>query len=613
MFMESVMSLVFSCVFQGCFCPDKEAVLNKNFFCLVAGSLLIGSVLHAADGGSVVVPTAGPADDAYEQNDTLGTATVLPSATWLSSVNGLGVHSDEDWYRLDVPSGYERVQIVCSFRHAEGDIDMDLCDSTGNTISYAMSSTDNEYIDFIVPAAGSYYLVLWGAEAGNSYDLWWKGLPTFEDKYEPNNTLATAFAGLPKSTWLSAVDGPGQQKDDDWYQIRVTDPGYKRVVVECTFLHSEGDIDIILYTADGTQLVYNFTATDNESIDFVVPSTGYYYVKVCFGNKGNTYDLRWNTLAGDLPDLLSVAITGPAALNENTAAAYTCTATYSDSSAVDVTSSTTWSENSAYAAISSSGVLSAGNVTSDQQVTITAVFAGQSDTMSVTITDVPAILVSIAVSGPATVDENSTAAYTCTATYSDSSTVDVSSSALWTEYSAFSSIGSNGLLRAGNVTQLEAVTVAAAYEGLVATKNITIVFSLAPVPYEDWTVLEAIPADRRAHSDTPADDGIPNLLKYACGLPAMLPCSSGELLDIAENSGTGIFTIRYFISKNALGVTLEPIRTEAVAGPWLATGITDQLISEAGEREQWQASIPVGACGFMRLRVTAGGAEPILD
>ncbi len=587
--------------------------MNKKLLCLVAASLVIGSVLHAATAVSRVVPAAGASDDAYEPNDTLGTATVLPSATWLSSVNGLGVHSDEDWYRLDVPSGYERVQIVCSFRHAEGDIDMDLCDSTGNTISYAMSSTDNEYIDFIVPAAGSYYLVLWGAEAGNSYDLWWKGLPTFEDQYEPNNTLATAFTGLPKSTWLSAVDGPGQQKDDDWYQIRVTDPGYKRVVVECTFLQSEGDIDIILYTANGTQLVYDFTNTDNELIDFVVPSTGDYYVKVCFGNKGNTYDLRWNTLAGDLPDLLSVAITGPASLNENTAAAYTCTATYSDSSVVDVTSVTTWSENSAYATISSSGVLSAGAVTADQPLTVTAAYAGKSDTQSVTIIDVPAILVSIAVTGPESVAENTSEAYTCTATYSDSSTVDVSSAATWGENSPFASISSGGVLSAGNVTQIEYVRVAASFGGKNATKDVSIAFSLDPVPYDEWTVLEAIPVDRRAHGDTPAEDGISNLLKYACGLPAMLPCSSADLMDIVEESGTGLFTIRYFSSKNAVDVILEPIRTEAVTGPWLATGITDQLISEAGEREQWHAFIPAGTRGFMRLRATAGGKEPILD
>jgi len=113
------------------------------------------------------------------------TPYVLPEQTWLSSIAGLGKFADSDWYRLDVQPGNLRVQIACTFKHAEGDIDIFLYDSSGSEpwLTQSESATDNESIDFIVPAAGVYYLEFWAWEAvGNNYDLWWKGLPAFEDK-----------------------------------------------------------------------------------------------------------------------------------------------------------------------------------------------------------------------------------------------------------------------------------------------------------------------------------------------------------------------------------------------------------------------------------------------
>jgi hypothetical protein len=77
------------------------------------------------------------AEDAYEPNDTLAAAW-HPGynwvRTWLSSINGLGIQADEDWYQIDVDPGSVRVQVDCRFTHAEGDIDIALYDSTGRHI-----------------------------------------------------------------------------------------------------------------------------------------------------------------------------------------------------------------------------------------------------------------------------------------------------------------------------------------------------------------------------------------------------------------------------------------------------------------------------------------------
>jgi hypothetical protein len=80
--------------------------------------------------------------------------------------------------------------------------------------------------------------------------------PLSDDEYEPNDTLNEAYASLPSGIWLSEHDGLGIHNDDDWYRVELSDPEKLRLVVDCTFLQSEGDIDLVLYDANGIQLDY---------------------------------------------------------------------------------------------------------------------------------------------------------------------------------------------------------------------------------------------------------------------------------------------------------------------------------------------------------------------
>lgn len=114
-------------------------------------------------------------DDNYEENDTIGTAFHLSSYenTWLSSINGLGIQADDDWYEIFVSSGDRRVLIDCRFTDSQGDIDIALYDSSGDELDDSESSTDNEYIDYTVPESGYYYIKVYYGDAGNTYNLWW--------------------------------------------------------------------------------------------------------------------------------------------------------------------------------------------------------------------------------------------------------------------------------------------------------------------------------------------------------------------------------------------------------------------------------------------------------
>lgn len=237
------------------------------------------------------------AEDNYEDNDVYTDAYDLSSHedTWLTEIAGLGTEHDYDWYKITVVPTHMRVTIDCLFVDTHSDIDMELFASDGSTyIDTSYSSTDNEHIDVIVPSPGTYYIRVWGEWYNAIYDLKWEELPyLWDDNYEENDvrTSATDLSSR-QNQWLSTISGLGRQSDDDWYRILLGGP-YLRVVVECTFTHASGNIDISLHNSVGTLLTTSASTTNNEQIDYTITSGGIYYIKVYGDNNYNTYDLRW--------------------------------------------------------------------------------------------------------------------------------------------------------------------------------------------------------------------------------------------------------------------------------------------------------------------------------
>ena len=162
------------------------------------------------------------------------------------------------------------------------------------------------------------------------------------------------------------------------------------------------------------------------------------------------------------PLLTSIEISGPAQIVEGSSGQYVCTATYSDSTSKDVVAA--WSEDSAVASINTAGVLTAGMVGADQNITITAAFGGYTATYDLTISDVPVVLTGLEISGPASVDEETSAQYNCTASYSDGSTLTVTP--VWGENAASAEISASGLLAAGDVASDQTATLTASFGGL---------------------------------------------------------------------------------------------------------------------------------------------------
>jgi hypothetical protein len=84
----------------------------------------------------------------------------------------------------------------------------------------------------------------------------------------------------------------------------------------------------------------------------------------------------------------------------------------------------------------------------------------------------PKTLAAITISGPDTVNENSSAAYTCTATYSDGSSAAVTPT--WSENSVYTTISTAGKLTATAVAADQSVTLTASFQGRSATRTVVV-------------------------------------------------------------------------------------------------------------------------------------------
>ncbi len=103
-------------------------------------------------------------DDAYEENDVADDAYELTAAApRLSSLLGLGIQKDDDWYQIEIPDGNVGLRIECLFADVEGDIDFELYDPIGFPIAIRDSITDDEILEFdtLVPA-GTYQIRVYG-------------------------------------------------------------------------------------------------------------------------------------------------------------------------------------------------------------------------------------------------------------------------------------------------------------------------------------------------------------------------------------------------------------------------------------------------------------------
>ncbi|HAV12431.1 MAG TPA: hypothetical protein DCX06_02890 [Opitutae bacterium] len=247
---------------------------------------------------SIFVPEG---DDIYEENDILEDAfdLIVRENDALSRVSGLAQQSDDDWYEIRAESGDAAIRARVNFTHEEGDINFALHDSAGVLLTSSESTDDNEFIAVTIPTAvtdETYYLRVYGANAGNEYDMTWASVLNLDDdEYEENDFFEDAFVVSPVAFGrLSDINGLGIQADDDIYSLDIP-AGANSLQVFLSFIDEEGDIDIAIYDENLNLQALSISVSDDELVQVSVnPAVNSrVFILVYFGNAGNEYDMEW--------------------------------------------------------------------------------------------------------------------------------------------------------------------------------------------------------------------------------------------------------------------------------------------------------------------------------
>lgn len=235
--------------------------------------------------------------DAYEIDNSSGVATTLPIFTSLEDLEGLATQTDEDWWEVDIAENNSGFLLECTFTHADGDIDFEIVAPDGSITLRADSQTDNEIVNYNAPLpGGTYFIRVYGANLGNTYDLFW--VDKRDDAFEENDSIETA-ADIEdfKQLRLSAEDVP-TQGDDDWYRV-VAEEVDSVLVLELTYTKLEGSVYLELYDSGENLLASDLTDDDLKYLQYTLPDTGDYFIRVFGDDAYNEYDLFWNARPED--------------------------------------------------------------------------------------------------------------------------------------------------------------------------------------------------------------------------------------------------------------------------------------------------------------------------
>lgn len=245
------------------------------------------------------------------RNDTLATAQTLTEGTY--EIDGLG----QDWFRIDPQAGF--MSFVMTPGAEPLNLDMSLHDSDGNRIQRDVAASGAEDFSRRLSTADTYYLRVYAAPLGDNppsdTPLDYTLSIDLPEIVEDNNAFRTTATPLAEGT--HSVLGTGV----DWWQvsspsglINLTLDTVENLADSADFRDDIRNLNMEIYNSDGGLVRSNFSAGTQETISYLAPEAGEYFIKVYAAQFGgdaapDNVVLSYN-LTVDLPeDLPEVADT----------------------------------------------------------------------------------------------------------------------------------------------------------------------------------------------------------------------------------------------------------------------------------------------------------------
>lgn len=293
-------------IFQSNFFLDVDENFRGGANAILdADQLLFGGVnqgfLHAVFQERGILGPALLPPDAFEENDSLSEAAPIELPF---DQDGLTIDSpgDDDFYQFDIEGGKVKVEI--SFVNSRGDLDLFLFDAEGNLVQVSDSTRDKEEftIDRLNP--GTYVVRVAGfLGAVNRYRIKVSqevgpGVVIPIDRFEENDSLDNAATiSLPFENSQLSIE---KANDDDYYKFTLSED--TRVSFRLSFLHAQGDLDLLLLERDPKprknqpewrEIATSRSSFNNENLFDLELGPGSYAIRVT-GYEGavNTYAME---------------------------------------------------------------------------------------------------------------------------------------------------------------------------------------------------------------------------------------------------------------------------------------------------------------------------------
>ena len=243
-------------------------------------------------------------EEESEPNDDYDEATPLAplnDGSWTGRICG----DNTDFYSIVLDEASD-LEILLNFAHAEGDLDLNLTDESGASVSLGVSSDDDERIFVENLAAGQYYLIVYsfGGRSNNDYSITIDQSPASEEMNEcsideecrwdyacvsgncvtPEGYCDDITSPNAEYSQAYAIEIPSNFDNlsfcsTDFYALSLVPD--QEVTIQVRFSNDQGeDLDLVFYRPDGSIAQASSGTDESEVITYTADMAGIHTLEV---------------------------------------------------------------------------------------------------------------------------------------------------------------------------------------------------------------------------------------------------------------------------------------------------------------------------------------------